>query len=257
MSDSSYRDRIYGGYRSRRLDAGSTSDEQATAAWIRAYRYYLRDWLPKNKEAPILELACGAGRLLKLLIDEGYINVSGVDRSAEQIEVAREVLPTAEHSDVLEYLRAHEGRWALIVAIDLIEHLHKDEALELLDLVFEALKPGGRLILQTPNAESPFVSAIRYGDFTHEVAFTPVSLGSLLRLTGFEEIESRELGPLPPRYGARAAGRYLAWRGLRSLLKAWNLVETGSPGSGVYTRVFMMAALRPTRNAPVRGESRS
>ena len=245
VNDSSYRDRIYGRYRSRRFDAGSRSDEASVASWIRAYRYYLRDWLPENKQAKILELACGAGRFLKLLVDEGYVNIAGVDRSAEQIEVARGILPVAEHADVFDYLRSKEGAWDLIAAIDLVEHLTKDEVLDLLDLVYRALRPGGWVILQTPNAESPFVSIVRYGDFTHEVAFTPTSLSSLLRLAGFEGMESRELGPLPPRYGVRAAGRYVAWRGLRMVLRAWNLVETGNSGSGVCTRVFMMRARRP------------
>ena len=35
-----------------------------------------------------------------------------------------------------------------------------------------ALKPGGRWILHTANAESPFYGRVRYGDITHEQAFT-------------------------------------------------------------------------------------
>jgi hypothetical protein len=49
--------------------------------------------------------------------------------------------------------------------------------------------------LQTPNAESPVVGAVTYGDFTHEWFFTPASLADLLRLSGFEQYEARPSGP--------------------------------------------------------------
>jgi len=89
---------------------------------------------------------------------------------------------------------------SLITGFDIVEHFYKDEVLRFLDAAFAALKPGGRLILQTANADGPWGAQHRYGDFTHEVGFNTNSLGRLLRLTGFESVASRECGPPPCGY---------------------------------------------------------
>jgi hypothetical protein len=70
---------------------------------------------------------------------------------------------------------------------------------------FAALKPGGRLVLQTPNADSPFGVAMRYSDFTHEICFNPNALARLLALHGFGAIEVRELAPVPWATASQAA----------------------------------------------------
>lgn len=245
MNEPEYRTRVYAQYRSRRADEGSAASLVFDPRWACAYLYYLRRWRPCNRDAMILDLGCGSGRLLRTLRDEGYSNVTGVDRSDEQLALARTVGVRVVDADALEYVERSKEAWDLILAIDLIEHLEKDEVLRLLDSARRGLRPQGRIVLQTLNGESPLVSAMRYADFTHETAFTPRSLAWLLRLSKFEEIESREMGPLPPRFGSRSAVRFVAWQALRACVRAWNLIETGDAGSGAYTRAFVMTALRP------------
>jgi hypothetical protein len=114
-----------------------------------------------------------------------------------------------------------------------------------LDLCHEALRPGGRLILQTPNADTPWGTHLRYGDFTHEVCFQQNSLKYLLQLCGFSGIEHREMGPVPWGYSLASSLRHLAWRTIRLGLQLYNLAETGSPGSGTFTRVFLISAIKP------------
>src|SRR5262249_48715113 len=161
---------------------------------------------------------------------------------AEQGAVARRHAPDVECGDVLEFLRKRPGQFDLLTGIDIVEHFTKDEVLDFLDACHAALRPGGRLVLQTPNGESPFAGAVRYGDFTHETCFTPTLLRQLLELAGFAQVECRETGPIPP--GAASLVRVVLWRAIRALLRIWNLAETGGAGSGVLTRVFLASAVR-------------
>ena len=170
--------------------------------------------------------------------------MEGVEISPEQAQIARQVTPHIHQQDVLAYLKARQGSLELITALDLIEHFRKDEVLEFLDLCYQALTTGGRLILQTPNAASPWCSAIRYGDFTYEVCFTPSLLKSLLQMLGYRNIEAREQGPVPKGNGCKNTVRYYLWRGFGAAMSLWSLVECGSPGETVRTRVFIASAVK-------------
>jgi 2-polyprenyl-3-methyl-5-hydroxy-6-metoxy-1,4-benzoquinol methylase len=49
----------------------------------------LRRFLPHDKSAKILDVACGSGHFLYFLKKEGYTNIHGIDLSDDQLEVAR------------------------------------------------------------------------------------------------------------------------------------------------------------------------
>ncbi len=236
-----YRTRIYENYATNFQDAPKTFDETAAWQWGRAQRYYLRNWLPQDKSAKVVDLACGGGKLLYFFKRMGYSDITGVDISPEQVKLARQVMPNVDEADVLEWLEAHPAGFDLITGFDIVEHFHKDEVLRFLDACHVALKPGGRLILQTPNADSPWGTVHRYNDFTHEVGFNPNALSRLLSLTGFQRIVSRETGPIPIGHSVKSTIRYLIWQFIRANLKLWNLAETGGAGGGVFTRVFLIA----------------
>lgn len=239
-----YRTRIYERYASRFQSAPATFDLAAARRWGLAYRHYLRGWLPTDRNARILDLACGGGKLLQFYLDASYANVHGVDISPEQVALARQVTPNVEQANVLDYLAKNPGRFDFISGLDIVEHFRKDEVLRFLDLCHAALKSGGRLVLQTPNAESPWGTHHRYNDLTHELAFNPNALSRLLALVGFTAIEAREQGPVPFGYSIASSLRWLAWQTIRVGLKVWNLAEMGDAGSGVFTRVFLISALR-------------
>lgn len=237
-----YRARIYKSYASKFQHAGCEFASVAAERWGRGYDWYLRGWLPERKSAAILEVACGRGWLLHFFKRRGYENLTGVDISPEQVQLSRQVIENVVEDNVLDFLESAKEQYDLIVGLDIIEHFHKDETLQFLDGCNRSLKPGGRLILQTPNADSPWGLMHRYNDFTHEICFNPNALRNLLHLIGFQHIEAREAGPVV--HGVASFGRYVIWHLIRIILKIWNLAETGGIGSNVYTRVFLISGIK-------------
>ncbi len=238
-----YRQRIFDQYSSLVQNAPDMYAVRAVVRWGDAYRFYLRGWLPEDKNAAIAEIACGTGRLLHLLHRMGYSDISGIDISPQQVSAARLLVPNAkiEESDAVNWLKDNPGKFDLIVGMDIIEHLFKKDALPFLDACYSALKPGGRLILQTPNAGSLWGLQDRYNDFTHEVAFGYLALSQLLSMSGFGDIQGREVGPIPWGHGVLSTLRNIIWQFIRLGLGIWNLAETGSAGSRIFTRVFLIS----------------
>ncbi len=238
------RDAIFASYGRDWQDAGERFDAASADRWGKAYDWYLRGWLPQRRDAAIADLACGQGRLLHWLKLRGCTNLTGVDISPDQVAVARQVVPTVDQADVLAWLGERAGRFDLLIGLDIVEHLARDEALRFLELCWAALKPGGRLVLQTPNADSPFGLSVRYGDVTHEWAYNVNALTRLLRRAGFAAIEAREQGPVPWGYSLASTARFLVWRLIRAALQLWNLAETGAR-LPLLTRVFLIKGDKP------------
>ncbi len=239
-----YRDKIYQKYSTifQGRDAALNFDAAFAEKQAPVFEKRLGRHLPADKNATIVDLACGGGDFLYFLKRRGYTNLTGVDLSPQQVTLARQVIPQVEEGDVIAFLEKNPGRFDLITAFDLIEHLTKDEVLSFLEKAYAALKPGGKLILQTPNGDSPFVGTILYGDFTHELCLNPASATKLLKLCGFGAVSCYEMGPVT--HGFVSWARRLLWIKVRLLLKFVHLIETGSAGSGIFTRVFYVVAVK-------------
>lgn len=204
----------------------------------------LGDWLPQNQAIRCLDVACGCGDMLYCLEKHGIRETKGVDLCREELDKARPFL-RAELvcKDVLEFLRdAPCGSYDFVTALNFFEHLSKDKLLAIMTEVRRVLAPGGYLIAMVPNAISPFGTATRYWDITHEWAFTPNNFRQLAALCDFDpNIELRECGPVA--HGLASGARSLAWSLIRAAVAAWLLVETGDRKDGVYT-MDMMVRLR-------------
>ncbi len=164
---------------------------------LRAYLYtrLAGPWLPKDRTRPVAELACGHGSFLHWLKSEKFSNVAGVDSSAEQVALAKQLGATVELEDVNRWLaRQPENHFAALVAIDLVEHLPKDDFMALLRASRAALAPGGSLILRLPNGDSPFVGRNLFNDITHVWTYTPNCLNSLAEMHGFTRTEFMDEG---------------------------------------------------------------
>ena len=138
----------------------------------------IKNHFPKDKSISILEIGCGYGSFGYLIQSSGYENYIGVDGSEEQVSEAKRLGINIVLGNLVEYLQSlDDDSLDLIIAIDVIEHFKKEELSDLISDMYRVVKNEGRVITHQPNAESPFGSGIRYGDFTHELAFTksPIS----------------------------------------------------------------------------------
>ena len=143
-------------------------------------------WLPTDKRSRISEIACGHGSFLCWLAERGYTSLTGIDSSQEQIEFARQLGIEVQQMDANQWLAGQPpGSQHIIAGIDLIEHLTKDEVMELLKAAYRALAGGGRLILRYPNGDSPLVGMNLFNDITHVWTYTPNCLNSLAIMHGF------------------------------------------------------------------------
>jgi 2-polyprenyl-3-methyl-5-hydroxy-6-metoxy-1,4-benzoquinol methylase len=239
-----YRKKLYENYAGSFKNSSGQFDFTAADKLLPCVKFYLRGWLPESFSNEILDMGCGDGRLIYSLQRLGYSNVSGVDISQSQLDLASQVSSALDNQDVLEFLQQTDRMFDLIVAFDLIEHLEKIDLLEFLAACRRVLKPGGRIVFQTPNAASPFFGSVRYGDLTHELAVTPVLLGQLMARAEFSGITAREAPPVPYVYSLKSTLRYFAWMVIRGLFSLVDVVETGSRGSAIYTRVFLISGVK-------------
>ncbi|MBN1595040.1 class I SAM-dependent methyltransferase [candidate division FCPU426 bacterium] len=232
-----YRERCYQAFVSKHWRYIHVLSKEEYDFHSRLYaRTFLRH-LPADKNAAILDAACGAGHFMYFLKKEGYHNVRGVDISAEQLRLARQLgVEEAEEADLFAFLPAHPGCYDLIVANDIIEHLRKDEVLQLLDGIFTALKPGGRVLISTENAASLFGASRVFIDFTHEVGFTPISVNQVLRVCGFNPLGIYGIGPV---HNFSSLVRKILWRLVEKMLRLFLAVECGL-GRGLQKREIIL-----------------
>jgi 2-polyprenyl-3-methyl-5-hydroxy-6-metoxy-1,4-benzoquinol methylase len=148
-----------------------------------------RPFLPHDKDSKILEIGAGYGPFLYTLEQLGYSNVQGIDLSSEQVKVAAELGLDVKKEEALAFLSTQKQSFDLIIGIDIIEHLDRDELVELIPLIREALKPGGGVIFRVPNLDAPFSSVYAHADLTHETYFNKSSALQLFRAGGFQTVD--------------------------------------------------------------------
>lgn len=234
---------LYDRYFSTQASRGNTPSELA-AKWKYYDELIVRRAALTDPQARILELGCGYGRLLLTLRRLGFHNLRGVDLSQEQVHLAGELgLDCVVRGDALSFLQDAPPEEAdAVFALDVLEHLSKDNLLALVTAVYRALKPGGRFVVHVPNGEAIFSGRIVYGDLTHQTAFTQTSMAQLLTICGFEKIRCFEDQPII--HGPVSLARNVAWRVIRLGFKLIALVETGS-GNLLLSQNLTAIAVKP------------
>lgn len=182
----------------------------------RFYEMQLRDVLPHDLDAAILEIGVGMGHMAYYLTNvKGYRNYLGVDISRDCVESVRtQVGARAERiDDTAEWLEERPGSFRLIVMFDVIEHIAKSEHMRMLAALRSALAVDGVLVLRTDNMAGFSGLYQARMDFTHEYTYVEPSLEQVLTATGFTHVELR--GDRPLVTGVRSAAYWLAavlWR---------------------------------------------
>jgi SAM-dependent methyltransferase len=237
MGRAALRDRLYQAYASQHAGCG----DSVAAALI--YRRDIRPSLPEPAAGLVIDIGCGQGDLVRLLLADGY-DAHGVDVSPEQVALAHAAgSDHVRHGDYREVLTELGGQLAAVIATDLLEHLAKDEVLDAFDRVAQALAPGGIFLARVPNAVSPLGGNIRYGDFTHETSYTARSVRQIAAAAGFSSVVVK---PCPPvAHGLLSAARVVVWKPVSALFKVALAAETGQLLGHVVTQNLTFAARKP------------
>ncbi len=236
-----YKDKFYTKYYSTHVlpRKGTASREQ----FVQRARYYQKTWsklLPGDKQAKIIDVGCGNGSLVWWLQQAGFANTEGIDFSLELIEVARTLgVNNITQADLMTFLAAKLDCYDVVILRDVLEHFPKDTIVSILEICHGSLRHNGILIIQVPNAETPFFGRIRYGDFTHEVAFGMSSLQQLLGVIGFKQARFYSTGPAVS--GVRSLFRFLLWKPVEAFYRFLIYAETGRWNSIVTESIIAIA----------------
>jgi cyclopropane fatty-acyl-phospholipid synthase-like methyltransferase len=228
QSRTSFRGRLYEAYATQHAGC-----EVGKAAAL-TYRKHIRPLLPLPNAGSVVDIGCGQGALVRLLLADGY-DAEGIDVSPEQVGLAHAVgLDRVRQGDYRIMLEERSGRLAAVTATDLLEHLTKSEVLETFDHVAAALTAGGVFVARVPNAVSPFGGHIRYGDFTHESWFTARSVRQLAMAAGFHSVAVLPCSPIP--HGLASAMRVGVWKSFASFYRLALAAETGALRGHIVTQ---------------------
>lgn len=123
---------------------------------------FYKKWLPKNKDAKILELCCGTGRLTLPIAKDGY-NICGVDYTPSMLRQAKR--KAAEAGLEINFIEADirtlniQEKFDLIfIPFNSIHHLYKNEDLfETLEGIKKHLKQGGLFLLDCFNPNIQYI----------------------------------------------------------------------------------------------------
>lgn len=162
----------------------------------------------------VADIGCGEGGLCVELKAAGWQYVSGFDVSRARIERARKKHPGIEfHDRAFPDCGIPEGSIDLVTMDNIVEHLPDPPAT--LHSVARSLKPGGRLVLITPNMRSGQFRllgrrwTVELAPHAHIFLFTAQALSRLVSMCGFavETTGNFHLAPYPVREMRRQVRR--------------------------------------------------
>jgi SAM-dependent methyltransferase len=163
-----------------------------------AYMPFLEPLKALHPEGPALDLGCGRGEWLEVLGELG-IRARGVDTDEGMLAACRDAGFEATATDANAALKeAADASVAIVSGIHIAEHIPFPDLQELVRQALRVLKPGGLLILETPNPENIVVgTAGFYLDPTHQRPLPPGLLAFLPEHFGFHRTKVLRLQEAP------------------------------------------------------------
>lgn len=158
-----------------------------------SYPFQLADYLfhrfGMKRGDRLLDIGCGAGDMVRAFGSLG-LWASGLDREKSKM-----------HSDIpVKYADIENEPFPfgdkvfdVVFSKSLIEHLF--DPANFMKECFRILKPGGRIILMTPDWNSQ--AKIFFDDYTHRQPYTVTAIGDILKIFGFQRVSSEVFYQLP------------------------------------------------------------
>lgn len=156
---------------------------------------YICDKFDLNKGLKILDLGCGSGMHASCFTSLGY-DVTGLD-NIEKI-----------HFDDFKYVNCdisknkipfNNNTFDVIFCKSVIEHILYPE--EFLNNCMDVLKPGGKIIILTPDWQTQV--EVFYDDPTHIHPYTKSSLHDVIKMNGFENVRVEVFTQIPAAWDSK------------------------------------------------------
>jgi SAM-dependent methyltransferase len=193
---------------------------------LHALRRHLGKLTADGRAAPrAIDLGGGAGGWASFLAEQAELPLTEIalaDSSAQALQAAATCLPSRVSRYQVDLLRlGWQQRWELIFLLDVLEHIPDDR--QALAQVYEALAPGGLVIVTTPALQRLWT----WNDEVvgHQRRYSRAQLDGLARACGFRVLDTRYfmflLSPM------LLASRLLKAPDLAKLSQAevWTLIE--------------------------------
>lgn len=189
--------------------------DQQNKAYSQVKNSLLRELLGDLKGKRFLDYGCGAGAFTVYAARQGAARVVGVDAEETVLATARYYARREGVERFCHFICSENfpsfpvhSRFDAILMKDVIEHVQDDQGL--LDLVAEAIAPGGLLVISTQNSfslnylvQGTYHRLIQgdanwYGwDPTHVRFYTPMSLKRKLKKAGLRSVAWRSAYIIP------------------------------------------------------------
>ncbi|HLM01404.1 MAG TPA: class I SAM-dependent methyltransferase [Pyrinomonadaceae bacterium] len=212
---------------------------------VEVFEADLSSYLPEDKETPILDVGCGWGQFLWWLREKEYTNIQGIDIGKAQAAHGNSIgLDIICVEDSTSFLENADSKYELIVMNHIIEHMPAAEGIKILKAIYKALRPNGRVVVQTPNLCAIGANHGRYIEISHVTGYTESSLHQIVTLAGFTNIEL---------FGSKTAFRLAPRRLILILLQLisraiWRimlLAEWGTDAPKIIQRNLYATAIKP------------
>jgi cyclopropane fatty-acyl-phospholipid synthase-like methyltransferase len=111
-------------------------------AWAKAI---VNEHVQPRVGSRILEIGCGPGTIVRYLPPSEYV---GFDLSSKYVAMARKRFPQAEFvcQRVSQFSLAKQQSFDTVLALGIVHHLSDEEARQLFQIAYDALKLGGKLV---------------------------------------------------------------------------------------------------------------
>ena len=145
-----------------------------------------------KKEDRLLEVGCGRGDFLKGFKDSG-LNVCGLDYERPLSQVMLKDIEVRYANLENEPFPFDNDVFDVVFSKSVIEHIFKPE--NFMKESYRVLKPGGRIVLMTPDWISQM--KIFFDDYTHRQPYAVAGVKDALNIFGFTEVSSELFYQLP------------------------------------------------------------
>ena len=165
-------------------DSAGEGDRDSRYNWT-WLRYAWEKWLKGYQGGgPVLDLASGVGVNGQCLRRLGASHVVGLDLDWGCARHSRRRGLSAAIGDLCSALPFRPGSADIVLLIHALEHF--ENGLRLLEGIRPALRPGGAIVIVTPNWRARTTVQRFFDDYTHRRPYTAESLRGVLTAAGFK-----------------------------------------------------------------------